>query len=95
MHRTIVQNKIIVLFVLAVFFCPANIYRPSLGKVGYVGLIQNRFSGSIFISEENEKTPIYSELYALQRAEDGFSISIFIYFLKNILKMYQKTCKIF
>ena len=32
MHRTIIQNKIIVLFVLA-FFCPANIYRPSLGKV--------------------------------------------------------------
>ena len=32
MHRTIVLKKIIILFVLA-FFCPANIYRPSLGKL--------------------------------------------------------------
>ena len=35
MHRTsIVQNQIISIFCSCHFFCPANIYRPSLGKVG-------------------------------------------------------------
>ena len=34
MHRTtIVQDKIISSICSCVFFCPANIYRPSLGKV--------------------------------------------------------------
>ena len=34
MHRTtIVQNKIITIICSCHFFCPANIYRPSLGKV--------------------------------------------------------------
>ena len=56
MHgTTIVQNKIIRIICPCHFFCPANIYRPSLGKVGEVGLNQNRLSGSIFISEEKEK----------------------------------------
>ena len=33
MHRTtIVQNKILSI-ICSCFFCPANIYRPSLGKV--------------------------------------------------------------
>ena len=34
MHRsTIVQNKIISIVCYFIFFCPANIYRPCLGKV--------------------------------------------------------------
>ena len=36
MHiTTIVQNKIISIICSCLFFCPANIYRPSLGKVWF------------------------------------------------------------
>ena len=34
MHRTIVQNKIFSIICSCQFFFPANIYRPSLEKVG-------------------------------------------------------------
>ena len=55
MHRTtIVQNKIISSICSCLFFCPVNIYRPSLGKVRLGRPTQNRFSHSILISEEKK-----------------------------------------
>ena len=42
-----------------------------------------------FYLREKRKKQFYSELHALQSAEERFSI--FIYFLKNIKKIYQKT----
>ena len=36
MHRTIVQNIIITIICSFLFFGPANIYRPNLGKVWLV-----------------------------------------------------------
>ena len=71
MHRTtIVQNKSISIICSCLFFCLANIYRPSLGKVRLGRPNQNRFSHSIFITEEKEKNKFCSELYALQWIED-------------------------
>ena len=88
-HRTtIVQNKILRIIFSCLFFGIANIYWPSLGKV-QLGRPNPKLLQTLnFYLERKRKNPFYSELYALQCVKDRFSILIFIYFLKNILKMY-------
>ena len=82
-HRTIiVQNKIVRIICSCLFFCPASIYGPSLGKVWLVRPNQNCFSRSIF----DKKRTFYSELYALQCINVQFSILIFIYLKTKIVK---------
>ena len=91
MHRTtIVQNKILSIIVLA-FFCPANIYRPSLRKVQLGRPNPKPLQPLNFYLRRNKKRPFHSELYAEQWYDAQFSILIFIYFFKNILKFYRKT----
>ena len=88
-HRTIVQNKILSIICSCHFFCLANIYRPSLEKVGSVGLTQNQFSGSIFISEEKEKKHSTQNCmhYNVLMTDFQFSFSfIFKKYLKNLAK---------
>ena len=88
MHRTIVQNKIISIICSCLFFCPANIYRPSLGKVqlGKPNSIPIQALNIYF--RRKRKRPLYSELYALQQYRARFSILIFI---KKKIVFYQKT----
>ena len=74
-----------VLFVLAIF-CPANIYRPSLGKVQLGRPNPKPIQPFNFYLGRKRKKPFYSELYALQWIEDKFSIIIYF------KKVYQKTC---
>ena len=73
MHRTtIVHNKILSIICSCLFFCPANIYRPSLGKVRLGRPNKNRFSRSIFISEEKEKTHSTQNCMHYNAAEPNF-----------------------
>ena len=65
---------------------PANIYRPSLGKVWFDRPNPKQIQPLNF--QEKKKT-FYLELYALQRTEAGFSILISIY-LKKKVKMIKK-----
>ena len=83
MHRTtIVQNKIISTICSWHFLCPANIYRPSLGKV-LLGRPNPKLIQLLnFYLRIKRKKSLYSELYALQRTEAGFSI--FIYLKKKL-----------
>ena len=88
MLRThIVQNKIIALFVLA-FFCPADIYRPSLGKVR-LGRPNPNLSQSlnIYLRRKGKKS-FYSEFYALQCIVIRFSIFIFFNVSRNLTKCF-------
>ena len=75
MHkRTIYKIKLSALFVLAFFFCPANIYIPSLGKVR-LGRTNPNQSQSLNIYPRMEiKRRFYSEFYALQCVAVQFSI---------------------
>ena len=55
MHRTtIIQNKILTIIVLA-FFCPANIYRPSLGNLWLGRPYPKQFVVTWFISQKEIK----------------------------------------
>ena len=55
MHRTtIVKNKIISIICSCLFFCLANIYRPSLGKV-WLGRPNPNISQSLNIYLKREK----------------------------------------
>ena len=67
------------------FFCAANVYRPSLGKVrlGYIGQPKTASAAQF-----------YSDLYALQRYRERFSIFIFIYLKKNIENVSKTPVKI-
>ena len=93
MHRTtIVQNKIISIICSRLFFCPANIYRPSLGKVR-LGRPNSKPIQALNIYLRR-KRPLYSELYALQWYRAQFSILIFIclkkkcFLSKNVSKFW-------
>ena len=56
MHRTtIVQNKILRIICSCLLFCPANIYKPSLGKVQLGRPNPKLLQPLNFISEEKEK----------------------------------------
>ena len=57
--------KLYVLFVLA-FFCPANIYMPSLGKVRLGRPNPTPFQRFYFYLRRKKQQPFYSEFYALQ-----------------------------
>ena len=58
------RKKIKILFVLA-FFCLANIYRPSLGKVQLGRPNPTQLQRLNFYLRRKKQT-FYSELYALQ-----------------------------
>ena len=85
MHRTIVQNKIISIIFSWFFFCPVNIYRPTLGKVGLGRPNPKPIQPLNFYLRRKRKNPFYSELYALQGIEYQLTIFILISF-KNIFK---------
>ena len=92
MHRkSIVQKKNYKYYLFLPFFCPANIYRPSLGKVWLGRPNPKPIQPLNFYLRRKRKKQLFSELYALQGFGARFSILIFIYFLK-ILKNVQKTC---
>ena len=84
-HRTtIVQNKIISIICSCLLLSPANIYRPSLGKVQLGRNCPNLYQSlNICLRRKIEKT-FYSELYGLQCIVVRFLIFIFIYFKKII-----------
>ena len=89
MHRTtIVQNKLISMICCCFFFVCLIFIGLVQGRCGQVGLTQNRFSHSIFISEG--KKTFYSELYGLQCIAIRFLILIFIYLKKISLKNVSK-----
>ena len=71
-------------------FCPANIYRPSLGKVR-LGRPNPKLVQPLNFYLSRKKIPFYSELHALQRYDARFLILILIYFLKNIKNVFKKT----
>ena len=72
MHRKpIVQNKIMIIIIF--FFCLANIYWPSLGKV-QLGRPNPKPIQPINFYLRMRKKEFYSELYALQGFEAWFSI---------------------
>ena len=76
------------------FFCPANIYRPSLYKVR-LGRHNPKPIQLLNLKKKKKKT-FYSELYALQRIEVYFLNFHFHLFLKNIkFFFYQKTSQNF
>ena len=79
---TIVQNKIIRIICSCLFFCPANIYRPSLGKVR-LGRPNPNQSQLINFYLRIKKIPSYSELYELQCIAGRCSIFIFFNYLKK------------
>ena len=81
--------KFKVLFVLAFFFVRQIFIGQVWERCGQAGLTQNRFSLSIFISE-GKKISFYTELYAQQRYDARFSISILFYLKKKYLKMLSK-----
>ena len=57
MHRTtIVQNKILKDYLFLPFFCPANIYRPSLGMVQLA--LPKTTSAAQFLSQKKNNKPI-------------------------------------
>ena len=71
------------------FFCPANIYRPSLGKVR-LGRPNPNLSQPINIYLRRKKKTFYSELYAHNVLQFDFWFW-FSFFFKLFLKMYHKT----
>ena len=96
MHRpTILQNKILRIICSCLFFCPANIYRPSLEKVRFCRPNPNPLQPLNFYLTRKRKKAFCWELYALQRIKAWFSIMIFISFLKNIEKFVSKNLSIF
>ena len=68
------------------FFCKANTYRPSLGKVLLGRPNSHPTTTAQFLSQKKKNT-FYSELYALQIHPSRFSIFIVIY-LKNNNKIF-------
>ena len=82
--------KLEVLFVLA-FFCLANIYRTSLGKEQLGKPNPNQSKSLNFYLRRKKNILLRIECTTMFAAR--FAILILIYFLKNILKMYQKTCQ--
>ena len=94
MHRTtIVQNKIIS-SISSCFFCLANIYRPSLGKVQLGRPTQNCFSCSIFISEEEKKDHSTQNCMHYNATEPDFQFCFSFIFKKRFKNFIKKPIKI-
>ena len=91
MHRTIVDNEIQSIICSCLFFCTANIYRPSQGKVRLGRPNPKPIQPRNFYLRRKRKNPFYSELYAQQCIENQFSILIFISFEKNIKNFVSKN----
>ena len=97
MYRTtIVHNKILRIICSCLFFCLANIYRPSLGKVRLGRPNLKPLQPLNFYLRRKRKNPFYSELYALQvcdAAEPNFQF-LFSFILKKIKnKFIKKNCQ--
>ena len=90
MHRTIVQNKIISSICSCIFFYPANIYRPSLGKVQLGRPNQNLIQPLNFYLRRKKKH--YPEFNALQQNDADFKLFkkkiIFFQKISNFLTIY-------
>ena len=87
MHRTIVQNKIISIICSCLFYCLANIYRPTLGKV-QLGRPNPNLSQSLNIYLRIEKKHILLRIVC--PTMHGRPIFNF-HFLFIFLKMHHKT----
>ena len=85
MHRTtIVQNKITNSICSCLFFCPANIYRPSLGKV-WLGRSNPKLIQPLNFYLRRKKSIL---LRIVCTTTEQIPIFIFISFLENIFKNY-------
>ena len=93
-EQLLYKTKLQALFVLA-FFCPANIYRPRLGKVWLGRPNPKPIQPLKFYLRRKRKNPLYSQLYALPRIGAKFSNFIFIYFYKIFKNLYKKNCQNF
>ena len=93
-EQLLYRIKLLIVFGLS-FFCSANIYRPSLGKVWLgrhhlMALTQNRSSCSIFISEEKEKPILLRIVCTIMDWTQIFNFD-FNLFLKYIKKCLSKN----
>ena len=89
MHRTtIAQNKIMSIICSCLFFCPANIHRPSLGKV-QLGRPNPNLAQSLYLRRKKKTILLRIVCTTMYR----HPIFIFIFFL--FLKMYRKTWQMF
>ena len=66
---------------------------PSLGKVQLGRPNPEPIQPLNFLSQKGKKTQFYPELYALQRYETRFSISILIYLKKIFKNVIKKACQ--
>ena len=77
------------------FFCPANIYRPSLGKMRLGRPNPNWFSRSIFILEEKEKTHSTQNCMLYKDLKINFQFWFSYIFKKYVKKIIKKPVKFF
>ena len=90
MRRTaFVQNKIINIVCFCLFFCPANIYRPSLRKVR-LGRPKTD-SAAQFLSHKKKKNPILLRIVCTTTDWSPILNFDFHLFLKFIKKNYKKN----
>ena len=90
MHRTtVVQNKILSI-IYSCFFCPENIYRPSLGKVRLGRPNPKPIQPLYFYLRRNKKTVLLRIVYPTTVWCPIYNFD-FNLFKKNILQCYQKN----